>query len=98
MAIDSYRFLDFASRKIMKAWAERQEAGPIPFTPLGKPLARCTVALVATAGVARNESPARARNASKGLPPSPIAELLSSKPWLLPRLYTGRIPRHEYRA
>jgi D-proline reductase (dithiol) PrdB len=55
MAIDSYRFLDFASRQIMKAWAARQEPGAIPFTPLGKPLSECTVALVSTAGVARND-------------------------------------------
>ena len=38
MAIDSYRFLDFASRQVMKAWAARQEQGMIPFTPLAKPL------------------------------------------------------------
>jgi hypothetical protein len=38
MAIDSYRFLDFATRQIMKAWAARQEPGVIPFTPLAKPL------------------------------------------------------------
>jgi D-proline reductase (dithiol) PrdB len=55
MSIDSYRFLDFASRQVMKAWAARQETGVIPFTPLGKPLAECTVALVTTAGVARND-------------------------------------------
>jgi D-proline reductase (dithiol) PrdB len=55
MTIDSYRFLDFASRKIMKAWADRQESGLIPFTPLGKPLRECTVALISTAGVARND-------------------------------------------
>jgi D-proline reductase (dithiol) PrdB len=53
MPIDSYRFLDFASRQIMKAWAARQEAGVVPFAPLGKPLRECTVALVSTAGVAR---------------------------------------------
>jgi len=41
------------------------------------------------------ESPAQARNASKGLPPPPIAELLHRKPWLLPRLYGGRIPHGE---
>jgi len=52
MAIDSYRFLDFATRQLMKAWAARQEPGVIPFTPLGKPLRECTVALVSTAGVA----------------------------------------------
>ena len=53
--IDSYRFLDFATRQVMKAWAARQEPGVIPFTPLAKPLRECTVALVSTAGVARND-------------------------------------------
>jgi D-proline reductase (dithiol) PrdB len=55
MAIDSYRFLDFASRQVMKAWAARQEPGVIPFTALSKPLIDCTVALISTAGVARND-------------------------------------------
>ena len=55
MAIDSYRFLDFATRQIMKSWAARQDSGLIPFTPLTKPLRECTVALVSTAGVARND-------------------------------------------
>ena len=41
------------------------------------------------------ETPAQARNASRDVPPSPIAELLMKKPWLLPRLYTGRIPEGE---
>jgi hypothetical protein len=40
------------------------------------------------------ESPAQARNASKDLPPPPIVDLLTRKPWLLANLYTGRIP-HE---
>jgi len=53
MAIDSYRFVDFATRKIMQAWAARQEPGVIPFTRLRKPLRECTVALVSTAGIAR---------------------------------------------
>ena len=55
MAIDSYRFLDFATRQIMKAWAARLEPGVIPFTPLTKPLRDCTVALLTTAGVARTD-------------------------------------------
>ena len=38
------------------------------------------------------ESPARERNASKDLPPPPIVELLTKKPWLAARLYSGRIP------
>jgi hypothetical protein len=43
------------------------------------------------------ESPTQARNASKDLPPPPIVELLTKKPWLLVNLYTGRIP-HEAAA
>jgi hypothetical protein len=38
------------------------------------------------------ESPARARNGSRDLPPPPIVELLTKKPWLVARLYSGRIP------
>src|SRR6185295_1627003 len=38
------------------------------------------------------ETPAQARNASKDVPPSPMAVLLMKKPWLLPRFYSGRIP------
>lgn len=57
MPIDSYRFLDFASRQIMKAWASRERAGAIPFTPLSKPLRECTVALLSSAGIARNTDP-----------------------------------------
>lgn len=41
------------------------------------------------------ESPAQARNASKGQPPPPIVELLQKKPWLLACLYSGRIPHDE---
>jgi D-proline reductase (dithiol) PrdB len=57
MAIDSYRFLDFASRQIIKAWVNRevQKKRPIPWTPMAKPLAECTVALITTAGVARRD-------------------------------------------
>ena len=52
MSIDSYRFLDFATRQIMKAWAAREKPDVIPFTPLAKPLADCRIALVSTAAVA----------------------------------------------
>ena len=53
MPIDSYQYMDFASRQVMKAWASRETPGVIPFTPLAKPLRECTVALLSTAGVAR---------------------------------------------
>ena len=39
------------------------------------------------------ESPAQARNVSKDLPPPPIVELLTRKPWLVASLYIGHIPR-----
>jgi D-proline reductase (dithiol) PrdB len=55
MSIDSYRFLDFASRQVMRAWAARQARGVIPFAPLARPLRECTIALVSTAGIARND-------------------------------------------
>ena len=55
MSIDSYRFLDFASGQVIKAWAARQTYDSIPFTPLTKPLGACTIALVSTAGVARRD-------------------------------------------
>jgi D-proline reductase (dithiol) PrdB len=55
MGIDSYRFLDFASRQGMKVWAARQERGAIPFMPPAKPLRECAIALVSTAGIARND-------------------------------------------
>jgi hypothetical protein len=38
------------------------------------------------------ESPAQTRIASKDRPAAPIVALLLKKPWLLPRLYGGRIP------
>ena len=44
------------------------------------------------------ESPAQARNASKDVPPPPIVELLSKKPWLVVNLYSGHIPREESAA
>jgi D-proline reductase (dithiol) PrdB len=53
MSIDSYRFLDFTTRQVTKAWAARHKPDGIPFTPLAKPLSECTIALLSTAGIAR---------------------------------------------
>ncbi len=41
------------------------------------------------------EPPAQARNASRDIPPAPIVALLQKKPWLLARLYSGKIPHDE---
>ena len=40
-----------------------------------------------------HQTAAQARNASRDVPASPIAELLLKKPWLVPNLYSGRIPQ-----
>jgi hypothetical protein len=45
-----------------------------------------------------HQTPAQARNASRDVPPSPMAELLMKKPWLLPQFYTGRIPQPQQEA
>lgn len=50
--VDSYRFVDFATRRILQTWAERESYESIPWTPLARPLAEATVALVSTAGLA----------------------------------------------
>lgn len=50
--VDSYRFLDAISKRAMRRWAALGSPGQIPWTPLGKPLSQCTVAIVCSAGIA----------------------------------------------
>jgi D-proline reductase (dithiol) PrdB len=50
--VDPYRYLPFVSRQVMQAWAEREEPPAVAaWTPVGKPLASCRVALLSTAGI-----------------------------------------------
>jgi len=54
MAVDGFRFLGGATRKVMQAWCDREPRGvPIPWTSLGRPLANARVALISSAGIAR---------------------------------------------
>ncbi|HQR31047.1 MAG TPA: glycine/sarcosine/betaine reductase selenoprotein B family protein [Anaeromyxobacteraceae bacterium] len=53
--MDSYRYLDFVTRQIIRAWVEREPERPPPWTPLPRPVEDCTVALISTAGVARRD-------------------------------------------
>ena len=62
--------------------------------PLGKPHDADGQRAVLDATLELLES-AQARNASKDVPPAPIAELLVRQPWLVPRLYLGRIPGRQ---
>jgi D-proline reductase (dithiol) PrdB len=54
MPIDGFRFLDPATRKVMRAWHDREpRAEGIPWTEVSKRLAESRVALISTAGIAR---------------------------------------------
>lgn len=50
--VDSYRFLDAVSKRAMKRWAGLPGETQIPWTPLAKPLSKCTVSLVSSAALA----------------------------------------------
>lgn len=49
--VDSYRFLDALSRQLVASWIRLNDPQPIPWTPLAKPLAECTVALISSGGI-----------------------------------------------
>jgi D-proline reductase (dithiol) PrdB len=56
--VDSFRFLDTLSRRMVKNWITLGKPQEIPWTPLSKPLEECTVALISSAGVAlKNDRP-----------------------------------------
>ncbi len=50
--VDSYRFLDGIAKRAMKRWAGLPGETQIPWTPLARPLSRCTVSLVSSAATA----------------------------------------------
>jgi hypothetical protein len=50
--VDSYRFLDRSSKKLVQSWIKLESAREIPWTPLAKPLSESTVALISSAGLA----------------------------------------------
>jgi hypothetical protein len=50
--IDSLQFLDGATKKVIKAWIEREPVRPTAWTPLAKPLSEAKVALISSAAVA----------------------------------------------
>ena len=50
--VDSCRFLDGISKRAMKRWAGLPGETQIPWSPLARPLSKCTVALVSSAAIA----------------------------------------------
>ena len=56
--VDSYCFLDYLTRNVVKAWIAKESAREIPWAPLPRPLADCTVALISSGGIAlKNDRP-----------------------------------------
>lgn len=51
-SIDSYRFLDYLTKKLVQNWIAREPSKPIPWMPLSQPLKECTVALISSGGIA----------------------------------------------
>jgi D-proline reductase (dithiol) PrdB len=50
--VDSFRFIDGITRRMLKNWIKMEQPRPIPWTPLSKPLSECTVAMLSSAGIA----------------------------------------------
>ncbi len=56
--VDSFRFVDFITRKVIQSWIELEEIREIPWTPVGKPISEARVAAVSSGGIAlRSDRP-----------------------------------------
>jgi hypothetical protein len=50
--VDSFRFVDFLTRKVIQSWIALEDGGEIPWTPLEKPVSETRVAVVSSGGIA----------------------------------------------
>jgi D-proline reductase (dithiol) PrdB len=50
--VDSFRFINGITKRLIKNWISLEKARPIPWTSLTKPLSECTVTLLSSAGIA----------------------------------------------
>ena len=55
--VDSYRFLDGITKRLVKSWIKLEAPREVPWAPLSRPLTECTVALVSTGGIALKTDP-----------------------------------------
>ncbi len=56
--VNSYRFLDPITGKLVKNWILMETPREIPWTPLSKPLTECTVAMISSGAIAlRSDRP-----------------------------------------
>jgi D-proline reductase (dithiol) PrdB len=50
--VDSYRFLHGVEKRMLQRWVSLPRETQIPWTPLARPLSKCTVSLLSSAGIA----------------------------------------------
>ena len=50
--VDSFRFLDRSTKKLVQSWIGMESQREIPWTPVTKPLSESTVAIISSAGLA----------------------------------------------
>ena len=50
--VNSFRFVDGVTRRVIQTWIKMEEPRPIPWTPLPRPLSKCKVALLSSGGIA----------------------------------------------
>jgi len=50
--VNSYKYLDVPTKRLVKTWKKLEGPKQIPWTPLTKPIAESTVALLSSAGLA----------------------------------------------
>ena len=56
-AVDSFRYVDFGTRQVMRAWMAREPRRQPVWTPLQKPLAQSRLSIVSSAAIARLDDP-----------------------------------------
>ena len=49
--VNSFRYVDFSTRKVMQAWIAREPRRAVPWAPLSKPLSAARLAVVSSAGI-----------------------------------------------
>ena len=50
--VDSFRFISGITKRMIQSWIKMEQPRGIPWTPLARPLADCTVSLISSAGIA----------------------------------------------
>ena len=50
--VNSFRFVDGVTRRVIQTWIKMEEPRPIPWTRLPRPLSKCKVALLSSGGIA----------------------------------------------